>query len=253
MSKLNINRNIFLDREELLRFQKFLLESPINSVILKNTTNFGIIDSSGGGESVDFLLEKGTNSGTIKISNHSIAIDEDGLLISQPAIDNIPVVEDGNWYWYYIEHQYSNLEQGELSINSDGQVTGTGTEFSKVIRGQSTEVPTKVKLVSDNNTGVYDVVDYDGDFNMILEGESFTPESGIKYYIVGSIALSETVTEDHMQGLYQYDSCNIVGVKGFPDNGPSPLSLDYGKQFFLGIAINTGTDVVAIPKKNCFP
>lgn len=250
MSKLNINRNIFIDREELIKFQDFLINSSLSQVFLKNTTRFGIIQSNADLSSdSNFKVDKGTNAGTIKLISDSVALDSDGLIVQKSAEDNISVSSDGNYYYVVVSHKYSNLEEGTLSINSDGQVTGTGTEFSKVIRGQSTEVPTKVKLVSDNNTGVYDIVDYDGDFNMILEGESFVPESGIKYFIVGSIALSETVTEEHKQGLYFYDNCDLRLVQEVVSD-TIPGTLTDGKDFVIARVVNNSGTVTVEDKRS---
>ena len=240
MSKLNINRNIFLEKEELLRFQEFMLESPLNQVFLKNSIKYGIIDTSGGGESLDFKIEEGTGSGTIKIANKSIALDKDGLLITQSVIDNVSIPNDGKWHWFYIEHKYSNLEEGTISINSSGIISGNNTKFTEVLRGSGSEVPVKIKLISSNNPSIYEVLDVINDTNIILQGESFVVESGINYYVLGSTPLGETVTSEQEEGLYNYDSCNLVRVTGSADNGISPLSLVEGKQFFLGIVLNSG-------------
>lgn len=250
MSKININRNLFLEREELIRFQDFLLNSPLSQVFLKNTTNFGIVQSNVDLTSdMNYKVQVGTNAGTVKLTVDSVALDKDGLIVKKSAEDNIAVTNDGSYYYVVISHEYSNIEQGTLSINSDGQVTGTNTEFTKIVRGQSTEVPTKIKLISDNNTSVYDVVDIDDDYNLILQGDSFTPESGIKYFIVGSIALSETVTEEHKQGLYFYDSCNLRLVQEVVSD-TIPGTLTDGKDFVLARVVNNAGTVTIEDKRS---
>src|SRR5690554_1685923 len=110
MSKLNINRNTFLEREELLRFQKFVLNSPVNKAFLANTLSWGVVGtSSGSGTPEDFKIESGTSSGTIKMLKDSVAITESGLLIEKLAFDNLSVPSDGNWHWVKIGHKYSNI------------------------------------------------------------------------------------------------------------------------------------------------
>jgi len=215
MSKLNINRNTFLEREELLRFQKFVLNSPVNKAFLANTLSWGIVGtSSGTGTPEDFKIESGTSSGTIKMLKDSVAITESGLLIEKLAFDNLSAPSDGNWHWVKIGHKYSNIEEGTLSINANGYLTGTNTKFTEVLRGQSTEVPVKIKFVdSSNNTSTYEVVNVDDDVNALLAGDSFTAESNLRYIVIGSIPLGDTVTSQQDQGLYFYDDCEITFVQ----------------------------------------
>ena len=248
MSKLNLHRNLFLEREELLRFQKFMLESPVNKVFLQNTTNWGIIDTGGGGTSNDFKIEAGTNSGTVKIANTSRAITESGLLIEKLAEDNISIPDDSTYYWLKIGHEYSNLEEGTLSISSQGVVTGIGTKFTEVLRGQSTEDPVKIKLVSTNNIAIYEIVDVVDDLNCLLQGESFVAENGIKYYVIGSTPLGETVTTEQQEGLYYYDSCVITQVEETVED-TEPAGLVENEEFWIARVINNSGTVTVEDKR----
>ena len=249
MSKLNINRNIFLEREELLRWQKFMLESPVNKTFLANTLKWGIIDTSGGGTVLDFKVEAGTNPGTIKISNLSRALTSDGLIIEQSTIDNVAIPSDSNYYWLKIGHKYSNLEEGVCSITTDGQVTGTNTVFTDVLRGQSLETPVKIMFSnSSNNTGIYEVVDVVNNTNLILSGNSFTAESGLKYFVVGCTPIGETITSDQQLGLYFYDSCNLTQVLETTLN-TAPAGKTQDSEFWIARVINNGGTVTIEDKR----
>lgn len=249
MSKLNINRNIFLEREELLRWQKFMLESPVNKTFLSNTVEWGIIDTSGElATPNDFKIEEGTNSGTVKIDNLSRALQNEGLIIEQKAIDNIEIPNDGNYYWLKIGHQFSNLEQGTISININGEITGSNTVFTDILRGQSTEVPVKVKLISTNNIGIYDVVDVISDTSAILEGESFVAESGIKFYVIGSTPLGDTVTSQQQEGLYYYDSCLITQVEETVSE-TEPAGKVQDKEFWIARVVNNSGTITIEDKR----
>mgnify|MGYP000869455518 FL=1 len=248
MSKLNINRNIFLEREELLRWQKFMLESPVNKTFLANTLKWGIIDTSGGGIVLDFKVEAGTNPGTVKISNLSRALTSDGLIIEQSVIDNVVITAYSNYYWLKIAHKYSNLEDGVCSITSDGQVTGVNTIFTDVLRGQSLETPVKIKFSNSvNNTGIYEVVDVVNDTNLVLSGNSFTAESGLKYFVVGCTPIGETITSEQQLGLYFYDSCNLTQVLETTLN-TAPAGKVQDKEFWIARVINNG-GIVTIEDK----
>jgi hypothetical protein len=249
MSKLNINRNIFLEREELLRWQKFLIESNVNQVFLANTLTWGIIDTSGGESPQDFKVEVGTNSGTVKINELSRALTKSGLLIKQSALDNIIVPNDGNYYWMKISHKYSNIEEGECSITADGQLSGINTKFSEVLRGQGTEVPVKIKFVNSvNNTGVYEVVNRDTDTFAILAGDNFTAESGLKYFVIGSVPLGDMVTSSQEQGLYFYDSCDISFViESISDIAPGGKVTD--EEFWIARVRNSSGSITIEDKR----
>lgn len=246
MGKVNFNRNTFLEKEELLRFQKFMLDSPVNKVFLNNTIKYGIIDTSGGVDPNDFKVEASSTPGSIKISNISRAYTSDGLIIEQSSI-NSHAVSTGT-YWLKIKHKYDKLEVGTISINSQGVVTGSSTKFKEVIRSQSTEVPVKIKLMSSNNSLVYEVVDVIDDTNLILQGDSFVAESDIKYYVIGSTPLGETITDNQLEGLYSYDSCEIVNVLETVE-GVEPAGLVDGKEFWIARVTNSSGTIVSITDK----
>jgi hypothetical protein len=254
MSKININRNIFLEKEELARLQDFLINSTSSQALLDNTENWGIVRTVFTGVSPDFLIEAGSNSGTIKIAALSKAVDIDKLLIKQIPIDNIAVTA-GAFYWVKISHKYINTEEGTCSIDPSGNLTGSGTLFSSVLRGQSTEVPVKIKFVKSDgsaatNSGIYEVSELNvstPDISAILTGTTFTSESSLKYIVIGSTPLGETITSPQVNGLYQYDSCNIeLVIESTLETPPSSLVPD--KQFYVARVKNT-SGTVAIEDK----
>lgn len=249
MSKLNINRNIFLEREELLRWQKFMLESPVNKTFLANTLAWGIIDTSGGSTILDFKVQAGSTFGTVKIENLSRALTSDGLLIEQSVIDNIAIPNDGNYYWLKVGHTYSNIEEGTCSITTDGQVTGVSTVFTDVLRGQSIETPVKIKFSNSvSNTGIYEVVDVVNNTNLILSGNSFTAESGLKYFVIGCTPIGETITSEQQLGLYFYDSCTLTQVlETTLDTAPAGKVQD--KEFWIARVVNNGGTVTITDKR----
>lgn len=257
MSKLNITRNIFLEKEELNRFQEFLINDTIASIFLDNTTKWGVVRTVFGSPSPDFLIEVGTNLGTIKIAQLSKAVDSDRLLINQKPIDNISV-PTGGYYWVKISHKYDNVEVGECSINTSGQVTGVNTKFSEVLRGHSTETPVKIKFYKESgllNAGVYEVLSLDTstpDTLMLLTGTSFQAESGLKYVVIGSTPVYEVVTDEQKNGLYFYDSCNIELIAEETAGEPPVTGYIENKQFYIARVLNTGGTVTIEDKRTEF-
>ena len=255
MSKLNINRNIFLEKEELIRFQNFLNNNTAQQAVLDNTTNWGIVRTVFEGDSPDFLLEVGTNQGTVKIANLSKAVDIDKFLIKQVPIDNIQLPNTGSILWAKISHQYTNLEVGTCDINIAGEVSGIGTKFTEVIRGQNTEVPVKIKFYKQSGTlsndGIYEVVEVNGDTDITLVGSSFIAENGLNYIVIGSTPIGETITSQQQDGLYLYDSCKIEFVPEVVEN-TAPAGLIENKEFYIARITNTGGVVTIEDKREEF-
>jgi hypothetical protein len=258
MSKLNISRNIFLEKEELNRFQDFLLNDTIANIFLENSNEWGIVRTVFNQPSPDFLIEAGTNIGTVKISTLSKAVDQDRLLIYQEPIDNIAVPSNGSWYWVKISHKYNNLEVGECSININGEVTGVNTKFSEVLRGHSSEVPVRIKFYKSSgllNIGTYEVLSLNGvtpNLNLILVGDTFQAESGLKYYVIGSTPIFEAITPQQEQGLYFYDSCNIEFIAEETAEVPPVTNYIEDKQFYVARVRNVGGSLTIEDKREQF-
>lgn len=255
MSKININRNIFLEKEELQRLQQFLgPDSLPYQTLLDNTISWGILRTVFTGTSPDFLVEVGSNVGTIKINYLSRAVDKDRLLIKQQPIDNISVPNDGVFYWVKISHKYTNLEVGTCSVNINGEVTGVGTLFTEVLRGQSSEVPTKIMFYKDGliNNQIYEVVDVLDNLNIIINGVDFSEESGLKYIVVGSTPLGEVITDEQKEGLYLYDSCNIELIPEEVLDTEPVINYVEEKQFYISRVVNNAGVITVEDKRSNF-
>jgi hypothetical protein len=254
MSNLNITRNIFLEKEELTRFQQFLADDITQKLFVKNTIAFGIVLSDFVNViPLDFLIQVGTNVGTIKLTQDSFALDSEGLLITQKAFDNLAVPNDGNYYWVKATHKFDPTEVGTCSINTEGQVVGVNTLFQDVLRGQSTEVPVKVRFIKTDGTAVvndqvYEIVDVTDNLNILLTGGSFTAESNLKYIVIGCTPISEAITATQLTGLYQYDACNLQLIAEEVVDTIPVINYVVDKDFYLARVKNT-TGTVTITDK----
>ena len=250
MSQLNFSRNLFLEKEELERFQLFLQEGVANKLFLRNTSTWGIVDDrslSGG----SFLIEAGINPGTVKISADSYAVNNLSQLIVQKAIDNIDVPADGLYYWMKISRKVSKLEEGTVTVDLNGTLTGTGTLFTDVLRGSATlQVPTKIKFYKAGgavNSDIYEVVNVGNDDTALLTG-SFTPEGGLKYIVIGTYTLGETLTVTQEEGLYDYDATDIEYiVETVVDT--EPVGKDPNVEFYVARVVNHAGVVTIVDKR----
>lgn len=207
MGYLKIVPDLFLGKQELQRFYDFI-NDKMNYLIQMNTVTWGLVKDSGGSIGTNFQVLAGTNPKTFKFAYDSYAIDPDVNVIHQKAQDNIPFTPstDG-WYWIKIRHIFTKFEDGTVSIDANGNVTGVGTSFTDVLR--SNEFPSRIKF-SDGatNSGEYEIVDIIDDENMIISGSSFSPEINLNYAVVGTFTPGSVIA-DANKFPFQYDSCEI--------------------------------------------
>lgn len=248
MSYIKIAEELFLGTIELQRFQQFMQEEGFIKYIRKISTEFGLIDSL---KDIfdNGLVEKSSISGAIKIKS-IFAIDSDGLFLSREPLDNIELINDNQWYWLKISHNYNTFEGGFVNIDQYGNLTGIDTEFIKIFRGQP-DFPTKIKFINPiypnilNNNLEYEILEIIDNTNAKLQG-SFVAETNLQFSIVG------TFTEGHIpptQNKYpfQYDT-----VKGELILGNTIPSYTPGKEFFLARVKRNGTNIYIEDKRSAF-
>jgi hypothetical protein len=243
---------MFLEKEELNRWQEFLQQSTLNPVFLANTKDWGIVDFQND-LLASYKIEVGTNAGTVKLSKASYAIDKNGALIYSPIFDNYAIPNDSAYYWLKIGYQTSALEVGTLSIDTVGNISGVGTAFTSVLRGSSAGTPTKIKFYKSGgavNNQIYEVVSVTSDTAAILAG-SFTAESNLSYVVLGTFVLGEALTGTQELGDYIYDSCLFTLVPEVSVDVP-PALVDADLEFYTARIRNVGGTVTVTDKRTAW-
>lgn len=206
MSRLKFSSNLFLEVNELQRFNKFLEEDGWKRAMKAISKNFGIVENASNSY---FKVTPRAGSNSIIVINAGIAFDSNMDAIVMTDDLELSVGNTGSNRWVILSRAVTNEEQGTVSINSDGSLSGIGTEFTKVLRGQP-NFPVKVKFNSTSNNGEYEVVSVTSDTSALLSG-SFVNQSNIKYSVVGTFTPGFQPTEDNKM-IYEYDSYNIEVV-----------------------------------------
>ena len=110
----------------------------------------------------------------------------------------------------YARYATTELEVGTCNLATDGNVTGIGTEFLSVLRPEN-DNPTIIRFESTQNAGDYLIQTLTDDLRMVLIGDSFVAEQGLRYKVVGSfengVVLSGT---DTRRDIYRYDHIEFV-------------------------------------------
>ena len=205
MSRVKISENLFLEKNELQRIQKFSGEDgwqrAMRSLVKKygvvqneDKTSFAVVVSSAT-NSVDVLPGLAYNS-----NMEAIAMEQRVTLALGAAVT-------GQDKWIILRRAVTNNERGTVSVQSDGSLTGVGTEFTKVLRGQP-NFPTKVRFTSSSqNIYEYEVVSVVSDTSAILSG-NFVAESGMKYSVVGTFTPG-FIPSSADKEIYEYDYFNL--------------------------------------------
>ena len=255
MSKVNISRNVFLEKEELTNMLSFFATAPLMKAVLQASYSFGMITNDPSkinpntvNKPVDednlvdpFKVETGTNSGTIKILP-GMALTSQGEFIDIGVEDNIAVPNDSNFYWVKIGYQTRNYEKGYVSVNSQGVVSGS-VNFSGKVRGQSSSTPVSIRFEKQDgsvpiNNGVYQIVNAIDNQNLLLTyASTVVAESNLRVIVLGTLPLGGVLTSEQRNGLYTYDDYVISLVPEVSVSTPPEKEAD---EYYIARVQNSG-------------
>lgn len=203
MSRLKISENLFLEVNELQRLVKFLADDGYKLAVKSLSKSFGIVENNG---NTYFKTTAKAGTSNVVVINPGIAFTPSMDAIVMNDSLEMEIVNNGINHWLVLSRSVSNYEDGSVTINSDGSLSGIGTEFTKVLRGQP-NFPTKIKFNSSLNLGEYEVVNVVSDNSAVLSG-SFVNESKLKYSVVGTFTPGFQPIDNNKM-IYEYDSYNI--------------------------------------------
>lgn len=206
MSRLKFSSNLFLEVNELQRFNKFMEEDGWKRAMKAITKNFGIVENA---SNTYFKVTSKVGSNSVIVINAGLAFDSNMDAIVMEEDLELSVANTGQNRWVILSRGVTNQEKGTVNVNSDGSLSGIGTEFTKVLRGQP-NFPVKVKLDSTQNTEEYEVVSVSSDTSALLSG-SFVNENGMKYSVIGTFTPGFQPTDENKM-IYEYDSYSISVV-----------------------------------------
>lgn len=258
MDQLNVSRNTFLEKEEVMNLQGFLQNSLIGKVLIAGTYSFGIVTNNptkyapnfapevpGFKTDNPFFVESGTTVGTIKVLP-GIALNNLAQIIYIKGLeDNISVPQGGLYYWAKIGYSTKNYEDGFVSVNQKGSVTGS-VDFSGKVRGQSGKTPVCIRFTKADgsqavNNGVYEIVQTIDSKNLILTSNvEFVPENNLRVLILGTLPLGGVFSVTQLSGLYTYDYFSITLVKEVELEKPPAK---YPTEFYIARVVNNGGTV----------
>jgi hypothetical protein len=259
MSAIKFNPNLFLETIELTRFKEFLDLESVDSAtgfahsggfrknILENSVSFGLIKNNRDITFQNGLVSQGSDlvSGSVTLKtvniNQLYAVDSQGQFIYQNLTQQLSIPSDNSWYWVRVSHQYSGQEKGTFSIDASGNLTGTGGEFTKILRGGQNNFSSKIVLLNSTlNTAEYEILSVTDDNNCILTGTSFQVETGLKLGIIGTFTPGVSVPSGNKL-IFQYDGCLTYLSPEVTLNTPPTSGYSQDITFYIARVKSDGT------------
>lgn len=237
--------NLFLEKVELERFKQSLDIDGFRKNLLQNSESFGLIRN----EEFDseFQIGKVTRDLDLPSGEKTFQVDElhgidvFGNYLYHEIQRQIPVPNDGNWYWVKISHQYSTLEKGSFSISANGDLVGSvDSELTKIFRGQP-NFPTRIKFYgSQGNILEYDVLEVIDDQHAIIQHpalntsglSAFVPETDLRVRIVGTFTPGVAVPLAD-KFIFEYDSSLLQLVQENSLTNNTRPSYVEGVEFYI--------------------
>lgn len=243
MSKLKITENLFLEKQELNRLIYFLQDEGAEKYDKLLINSYGIIPESNSDMGFGFNVTTSATADSIDVAP-GIAIDNDLNHITGSGETTVLPQSPSDYYFIKIKYGVKNTEKGTVGVDANGNMVGTGTEFTKVLRGQP-NFPTKIRIWDGTAwTTSFEVLQIVDDLNVILQGD-FTGAtySAKKYGVVGSFSPDFTPNEDQSL-IYEYDSVTYSAETSAVSDPPP--ALDTNKEFYIAICQNIGGAVSVI-------
>lgn len=247
MSKLKFENNLFIEKQELDKMWLFLTENGFVRNLLLNSSEFGIIKNPKDLFFDNLKVIRGVNSGTVTIKE-GYGIDKFGnIFTNRFEKQNVSVPNDGFWYWVKIRHIFSSKEKGTVSVSGDGVLTGSNTEFLKVLRGFP-NFASKIRFFASANSQDYEVAEVVDDTNAILAGQ-FIAESGLEYAIIGTFTPGYVPLSNERE-VFQHSSSEITFLRETINGTPPPFEPNY--EFYLCRVKINGSEVELQDKRQSY-
>lgn len=219
MSKINFSRNIFLEKEELNKFQEFLSESGALGLLKAATITYGIVKIS----SEDPFATTVASTNSVNVSGGNI-FNSSGEFV-KAYNQQITFTSPGTYWLKLSPNPGTSYEPAFFSLSSTGQLTTQDSSYKldSVLRGQEFNVPVSVKFFTESSGTlspayegqIFEVQSVNPTANtaQLISGlDSISALSGLRMVVLGTVPLNYEYSSVQLEGLYSYNYYNIVSV-----------------------------------------
>jgi hypothetical protein len=262
---IKISNEQFIGEIELNKLIEDLTDKGFEYLLQQKVLTFGIFRNAYLYESTaefsNFLVKAGATLGSINIDKGT-ALDKNlNVLKLSNALINYVIPNDNTWYWIKIKQKKEFIEQGTVNIDANGNIIGTGTLFTKTLRG-GINFPNKIRLYTKNpnNTDLnnftryglldYDVLTVNSDTSAVINTDaSFTAINGYYYSVLGVFS-DDFVPNVNVELPYEKDSVAISLVAELALNTKPTFLQD--EEFFIARVKNNAGIITIIDKRSDF-
>lgn len=231
MSEVKFSPDLFIGKVELERFKLFLDKNGWRQHFIQKMLSPGVIQN----KYVDPSFQNGKveveDLVNFKVRIQQLkAIDKEGELISLNEIKKITIPLQDTWYWVKCSYLSTSIEKGTFSVDTQGNLTGSLSELTKILRGYP-NFQQRIKFANATlNTDEYDIIEVTSDTSASLQGSGFQAETDLQLQVVGTFTPG-AVVPDANKFPFKYDSCTIELVQeSITNTAPSKIT---GKEFYL--------------------
>lgn len=203
---LKVAPNQFIGSVELNKAFNGLKESGYQRLFKGFVKQFGVVLS----EQDNLQVVNGTSGRWLTVKG-GIAVDKhlNTIFVDSNKIDAIQFPNTIGTLFLCIKYKKSSVEKGEVTIQTDGTIVGSGTEFTKSLRGGLNQLKIRFPL-SSSNLDDYPVLEVIDDTNAILNSvNALTAEDRQAYSVVGAFTPSVSIPEENKL-IFQYDSYELM-------------------------------------------
>ena len=236
MPNIKLSEDQLLAKQEMNRLKRFFVQDGFKNLYKRSIATYGIVRLPSDITFNNLKISQGTGADKVTMQA-GYAIDSNVDVITNPslAVDVLTVPTDNVLRYIIIGYDTNLDEEGTLDIASDGVLTGYGTLFTEVPRGQP-NFPVKIKLTNSvGNLLEYEVLEVIDDVTAQLSGATFVAEFGLTYSVVGTFTPGKSIpTGDKF--IYEYDYYTLR--LSTTNNAIS------GLEFVLGTVQTNGTTMI---------
>lgn len=248
MSDLKFSPDLFIESKELNKWKKFITSDGSQQTSVQGAESFGVVRNRTLDPYNNYFKAVTANVLGFVTVQSGYAYDISGNRILLKNNTDIEIPNDGIWYWLKIAHKYNSEEDGTISIGGINKalMTGKGTKFTELLRGQP-NFSSKIKFSNSvNYTKEYDVLEVIDDENVIIQGTFETFEENLKYIVVGTFTPGY-YAPDEDKNIISYDDTDLSLIRESTDSTPPADNIE-NIEFYIARLRNSG-GVVEIQDK----
>lgn len=241
-SKVKTSKNLFLGKAEIDRTHEWLKEGK--DLHGQSVYKYGIYRPNHLNPTSYLKVFAGSTSSKISVERGIISAygDLEPRLLEIPnnLIDIADVPTDSVTRQVYLKWVTTTLEEGTCDLAANGQLTGTGTNFLEVLRGQP-NFPARIEFEKSGliNTGEYDVIQVLSITDAWINNPT-QAETGLKYKVIGTF-VPDAVIPSSDKEIFEYGTYQVT-ISSTPVAGA----------ILLADVTSDGSTLTIVDKRNSF-